>query len=296
MANETTATLLEEVVPTEDIDDFIASFEYPLPVSQMIAWLRPSPLGSVAVRFPRWNQINSGSGVPAGTKSEGASFTRVPIDMTESSQTPGIVGFEMALTDEVRRANIQGEGIALSVLVEAIAALIDRMDSDTLSGSTSATTTIGTTTDDFTFSKFNAAAAGYRAMKLRSMFGHAFGGHNDAFRDLTESVGNAAAMFQANTALQEMFGPEAGYHGRYLGFEMMESANVSAESPGWSNFMTPIGAGTSGLGVAITEMPSVRPNRGSEGERDAEDLSVFRCWYAGGLINPRRLQEVLSRT
>jgi hypothetical protein len=60
--------------------------------------------------------------------------------------------------------------------------------------------------------------------------------------------------------------------------------------------MTPIGAGSSGIGIALTEAPSVRPNRGAEGERDAEDIMIVRSWYGAGLINPRRLLEVLSRT
>ena len=296
MANETTAALLEEYIPTEDIDDFISSFEYHPTPSQAIAWVRPAPMGSVAVRFPRWNQLDTGSGVPGGTKTEGASFTRVDIDLTESSLTPGLVGFEMALTDEASKANKAGAGIAMMIIVEAIHALVDRQDTDANSGSTSATSTTGATGDNFDWEKFNAAAAAYRALKIKSMMGHGFVGHNDAFRDLTAGVGTSGAMFQANTAIGSMFGPESGYHGRYLGFEMFESGNVAAESPGWSNYMTPIGAGSSGIGIALTEAPSVRPNRGAEGERDAEDIMIVRSWYGAGLINPRRLLEVLSRT
>lgn len=297
MANETTLSLLTETVPTEDINTFVQSYEYALPVGQIVAWARPSPLGSVAVRFPRWNQVNAATGVPAGTKTEGASFTRVTVDQTESSITPGLVGLEMALTDEVQRAaGIEG-GVMAGVIIEALNAMSDRIDTDVLSSSTSATNTAGATGDNFTVSKFNAATAAYRALNIPAgPMGTAFIAHSDAIRDLTESWGTSSAPFQTNHALGAAFGPTPGYHGQYLGFQVFESSNVPAEAPGWSNGMTPIGAGASGLGIAMTEAPSVRSNRGSVGELDAEDMFVLRAWYGAGLTNPSRYLEVLSRT
>ena len=297
MANETTLSLLTETVPTEDINSFVQSYEYPTPVGQLICWTRPSPLGSVAVRFPRWNQVNASTGVPAGTKTEGASFTRVTVDQTESSITPGLVGLEMALTDEVQRAaGVQG-GVMAGVIIEALNAMSERIDTDILSSSTSATNTAGATSDNFTVTKFNAASAAYRALSIpNGPMGTAFVAHNDAIRDLVESWGSTSAPFQKDHALAAAFGPNAGYHGSYLGFQVFESANVPAEAPGWSNGMTPIGAGASGLGCAMTEAPSIRANRGSVGELDAEDMFILRAWYGAGLTNPSRYLEVLSRT
>lgn len=282
-----TTTDLEEIIPTEMIDTYVQAVHLPVRVGLAIAWSRPGK-GSIPVRFPRWNAIS----VPAGTKSEGSDFNAVAPTTTESSITPGIVGFEVELTDEVMVENVGG--VPASLIDSCLEQLANRLDVDVLASSTSANQTTGTITDTFGRDNFAAALAAWRVLEVpQGGMGDALvldhGPMADLERDMVLAVGTTAGMFAG------LMNAANGYKGNVAGVEVFESGNVAAESSGMSNFITKIGMRASGLGIVFQELPHVRPpQRATEGERSASTFYVFRAWYGAGLTNPNRLLEVLS--
>lgn len=280
-------TSVAELIPTEEIGNWIDGYNYPIGVGLLVAAILPG-IGSIPMRSPRWDQFTP----TAGTKVEGDNAAQIEATTAEESVTPGIVAFEIALTDEVVAGR---SGITEATLMECMASLGNRIDIDALSGSTSSTNTVGATTRVFNREAFSADAATYRALNIpgQEMMSHAFVGHSDAFRDLDlDEVLKTAVLDAGFQALASA----AGYRGRYGGFQMFESSNVAAEAPGWSNFMTPIGAGRSGLMVVVSRGPKVESNRGRDGALAQSTYHVFSAWYGAGLRNRLRIQECLSRT
>lgn len=289
---------VEELIPTEMIGDFIAGYEYTAPSGLAVAWAKPGK-GSIVHRFPRWNQLDGGSGVPSGTKTETDVFTDVTLDTTESSITPGFVGFRLPISDESSAEVQSGSAVPVGAVLEAVRGLNDRMDSDILSSITSATNTVGAATDNFTAAKFRAAAAQARTLELTDFgMGVACILHHDGFRDLEESIGGTTAPFTASNADASLFGaPRPGaYRGSYMGFKMFESGNIPANASNWAGCMTPCGAGASGLGIVITEGAKVVPTRGDDAENRKVTYYVVSAWYGAGISNPSRILEILHRT
>ena len=288
-------TAVTELIATENIGDFVQAFEYPAPSGMAVAWAKPGQ-GSILQTFPRWNQLDSGSGVPAGTKTETDTLTDVDLDTSENTITPGIVGFRLPISDEAGA----GTGhVPAAAVIEAVRGLNDRMDSDILSSITAATNTVGAATDNFTAAKFRAASAAARVLDMTDFgMGMAAIIHNDGLRDLEESVGSSSAPFTADNAAVALFGaPRAGaFRGQYMGFSLFASNNIPANASNFAGCMTPIGANASGLGIVVTEGPSVRPTRGDDAENRAVTYYNVRAWYGTGLTNPARLLEVLHRT
>lgn len=288
-ATQLDTTSVTELIPTEEIGNWIDGFNFPLGCGLFIAAVLPG-IGSIPMRAPRWDSFS----VPASTKAEGDDFTQVEATTSEESATPGIVGWEEAITDEVVAGR---RGIREARLIEALAALNNRLDVDILGVSTSATNTAGTTATICNRQAFSAYASAYRALDIvgGEMWDHAFAGGHDAFRDLDDDEVVTAAAKAANDNFA-VLASAAGYRGQYGGFQLFESGNIAAEAPGWSNFMTPIGAGRSGLMLVMTQGPTVEENRGRDGARAASTFYVFRAWYGAGMRNRTRLLECLSRT
>jgi len=284
MAN-VTAALVEELIPTEQIVNFIDGYGYPALTALFVAAAMPS-VGSIPVRMPRWNQITP----TAGTKTEGSGFAEVTIDTTEETITPGIVGMEVPITDEAKAGAIIG--VPEGLLIEGIAAMANRMDVDGHAVSTSATNSQGAVTDVFNRAKVNAAMASYRALSIPNGFRHALVVGNGGFRDLeADSILESATKEMGFAA----FSADSGYKGTYGGLDLFLTQNIATEGAGRSCYITPVGNGRSGLGYAITQRIVVESNRGSEGARSARDFHVFRAWYGTGLRNRTRILEVLAR-
>jgi hypothetical protein len=281
---------LTELVPTEIIPQYVASYNYAPMVGRTVCWTVPGT-GSIARRFPRWNAISS---VPSGTKAESDQFTIVNIDTTESTITPGIVGLRLPISIEAEVQTVLASGINRAVLDECIRAVLDRQDADILSDS--ATNTAGAVTDNFTAAKFRAAAAAYRALNISpTAAGTACVLHQDGFRDLEESLGASAATLNPSETDKSMFGDTAGYHGPYHGFQVFSSSNVPADSSNWSGAMTPIGQG-SGYGLVESQGLSVKMSEGDDAVSRLVKYYVIYAWYAAALTNPNNLLEVLHRT
>lgn len=280
-----------QLVPTEEIGNWLDGYNYVLGTGLLVCAIVPG-VGSIPMRSPRWNQLTP----TAGTKAEGDDFAQLEMTTTEESVTPGIVGFETSLTDEVI-AGTPGRGIREEHLIEAVNSLSNRMDADILAASTSATNTVGSTTQIFDRAYLSAVGSAYRALDIAGgqLMDHALVLHHDAVRDLDADKVVTAAQSAANDGFK-MLGAAAGYIGQFGGFQLFESGNVAAEAPGWSNFATPIGLGRSGIMCVLTQGPTVEQNRGRDGARAASTYYVFRAWYGAGLRNRTRLLEALSRT
>lgn len=278
----------QHIVPTEEIDGFIAGYEYPIPVSMALAWVVPGT-GSTPHRFPRWGEIT----VPGGTVAETVAFADANISTAEGTGTPGMVGFRMPISDEVVAAATGG--VPAAVLIEGIRALTNRMDSDLCGISTSATNATGAITDTFTLAKFRSALAAYKALRIPdSPFGHAMVLDHGPAAALLESLHSSAATLLVSQGDSMGLGPVAGRIGRLYGVEVFETGNVAAESTGKSNFMTPIGATHSGLGLVLSKMPHIEVSRGDDATARKVTYYVFAAWYAAALANTRRFLEVLS--
>lgn len=278
----------DDVVPTEQLTNFIQGFEYAIPVGVAISWKRQGT-GSMAVRFPRWGSVT----VPAGTKAETDTFSDANISSSEESITPGLVGFRFPLSDELQVMALGG--IPASALREAMSALINRMDVDVLASSTSATNTAGAVTDDYTLSRFRSDLAAYWALKIPpSGSGTVLTLHLNGAIDLVNSLGSTAAVFAKQSGDTLQIGPSAGFLGNLYGCAVYASPNVPVEGAGHSGMLTPIGD-ESFYGLVLQEMPGVVATRADEAENRASTFYHFRAWYGAGMTNRNRGLEILHQ-
>lgn len=282
----TGTTEMTEVVPTEELSSFIAAYEWEPRSADSIVAVRGGR-GNVPIRFARWNQM---TGVPAGTVAETVDGVDANIDITESSITPGMVRFRFPISDEVIAA-AEG-GVPAGALAETMDAMADRIETDILANSTSATSTSGSATVAFQLSQFRTALQTYRALRCPGDM-HALVLHDDALGSLETAIDNSSsphALKREDTLAREL---GQAYQGRLRGFQVFLSGRVADESSGHSNFATPMGA-NSGLGIVVNKLPHVVATRGDEAENRKVTFYHFAAWYGTGLINPRRFLEVLS--
>lgn len=277
---------IEELIPTELIDAFVAGFEYPMPVGMVVAQ-RKAGKGNIPVRFPRWNELDlSGIGT---SHTETNNATDVEMDTTESSITPAMQIFRIAFSDE---SGVASSGkVPAQALAEALKALTNRIDVNILSASTSATLASGSISTALTLQGFRTALIYAQAQDLpTSQLDVVLG--NSAAGSLFESMGSTGASYALSAEDMSRFGIQSGYQGRLLGQNVFQSNNVAADSTGFSNFMVP--SGSSSLGVVVEEMPNLRPTRGDDAESRATSYVVVRAWWGASIINPRQFIELLS--
>jgi hypothetical protein len=276
---------MTEVIETELIPDYIAAFEYEPPVATSVAWIKGGK-GNIPVRYPRWNELT----IAGGTVAETVDAPDVTVDLAESSITPAMVRFRMPISDEVAVEAMSG--IPQGALNQGLTAMIQRMDSDGLSSSTSATNTVGAVGTAFGLAEFHTARQNYRARRLPGSL-HALVLHDDALDALENSIRNNSSPWAIKPNEQLAAAVGSQFQGQMAGFQIFLAGQVADESTGHSNFATPMG-GESGLGIVLNELPSVRVTRGDTAENRASTFYHFRMWYGFGLTNPRRFLEVLS--
>lgn len=282
-----TATEITELVPTESINSFVAGYEYAPLVGMSLAWTIAGQ-GSVPKDFPRWQQLDAGSGVPAGTKTETNTFTDVTLDTTRDRITPGFVGFRLPVSDEADRSS--DVAIEASRLVQCLNALNDRMDSDIHASAASATNTVGAFTDSCTLEKFRAAVASWKALNLETTEAVCVL-HSTPAATLLGGLHATSATMPKRPGDQLALGTTQGYIGSLYGFDVHESGNVASESGGHNNYMTRAGTQLSGIGLVVNEMPNIRVSRGDDAEARAVTYLVCRAWYGAGVCNADYLLE-----
>ncbi len=272
-----------EVIPADLIGDFIRGYSYEPRVADAIAWMRPGK-GNVPVSYPRFDQAT----VPAGTVAETVDGTDVEVTLSESTITPAVVRFRMPISREAMAgAQI---GVPAGVLANQMEALMDRVDSDALSSSTSATQTVLATTTAFDLDALDTVVADVRARRWRAPLVL----HDDPLDALETSIRQSGSPWAIKKEERLAEGLGAGYQGSIRGLDVFLSGNVAVEGAGWSNFATPIGAGRSGLGIVMNQLPSVTMTQGDEATNRFSTFWHFAAWYGTGLTDPAHLVECLS--
>lgn len=279
---------MTEVIETELLDGAIADFEYE-PLSALVVAGKVAGKGNIPKRFARWNTLSIPGAALGIAETVDAPYANV--DITESSITPAMIRFLMAISDEVKVSALGG--IPAGALAQGLEALNQQMNDDLCNVSTGATSTTGAYTTSFDLSAFRTMRQAYRAMELQKFGVAALVLHDDALDPLETAIDQSASMWalkQSDSLSREL---GADYQGRLRGFEVFRDPSVVAASGGRSNFATPMGLG-GGLTLVINEMPSVRYTRGDTAENRASDFYHFRCWKGQGISNPRRFLEVRS--
>lgn len=289
MALETDTGTANDVVPTEHIVPFIAGYNFPVLTADAVCWVEPSQgSGSTPIVFPRWASL----AVPAGTNAEvDDDLTRVEASTDGETVTPGVVGFELSITDVLVRGS-RVPGIAESALQHSLNALAARRDADILSAITSAGETFSDTSTSLTREQAKRAI-------LRAGVKFGINGGKPAF--ILSSAAHAQLsvdelLSSATSAMYaEIFGPSAGFLGEWHGALLFHSAQCPANGVGYSSVITPIGNGQSGLGLGEVERVNVEINRGAEGARARTTFAAVTAWYGAGLSNDDRVLEVASQ-
>lgn len=280
-----------EVIPTEEIDTFIAAYEFKVPVGLAVAWTKPGR-GNVPQSFPRWDAM--ADGVPSA-KAETDEFAERDIAMSESSITPALFGFAIKRSDETMAA--APDGVEAGLIVEAINNLIDDMDDSVLGSVSSITASEGLVTDLYDLERFRSDIAAYKLLRLRrGPLGHVALLSDGMANNLITSMHSSGATMVTGVGDTLSLGPEDGFVGTLHGFSVYQTGGLPASTTGRAGGMFPAGQRTSPLGAVINELPNVRSTRGDEMERRAAVQHVFRCWYGVGVTNPRKGQQILGPT
>jgi hypothetical protein len=289
MANETTTSSAPHLMRAEDVKKYVSLYNRPKKIARRFCWETKGTL-AVASKFPSVEEIT----VPAGTKTEGANFTRVQLTTVETTATPGFVGMELVLTDEaVAASGAQGIMIKETTVQAAIEAMDQRMDRDIFAASTSATEFHSDVATDLDEEILYAAFAEFSALEP------------EAPRGVLCALAHASAarirkLLNLSTATVRV-GDDAGkgrienaYIGLIGGVECWESGNVADESTGKSNVVTAIGEEASGLGLVVAQEVDVEINRGREGALNKTHSLVFSAVYAALVTRQDRILELRS--
>lgn len=280
-----------EYVPTERIGPIIAGFQYTATVGMGVAWPERA-MGSVPHRFVRWNELT----IASGTVAETVDAPDTNVDTTESSIAAASVRFRLPISDDLVMEQAQQGRIPMSALAEAMRALQNRIDSDILSASTSATQTNGSVTRTYTLTEFKDDIRAYDALDVPpGMSGTVAVISKAAGHQLTDSLTSAAATLIKSEGDTLQVSQRGGFMGTLHGISVYKSGNVPNESTGASGLMTEAGQNASGYGFTIARLPSVVPTRGDDAERRKVTYFVFDAFYGTGLTSPTRSLELLTQ-
>jgi len=270
MADESTTTTAASTIPTEKITKGMRLYPRLKPAALATAWVEPGQ-GVVPIDFQR---LATASVVPAGTKTEGAAFTRVAQGTAATSVTPAFVGGELAMTDELVMSS-DSPGLKLSFLSDRARAMYARMTTDLMATITGSSNTYGDTSTTMTRDALMAAIVQYWALNLDADM-HAVLLSNAASGHLARDTISTAAV---TAEMQNQFGASI-LLGEFQGMAVLRAAEAPAEGVGFSSCITPVGDVNSGLLIGVSESVNIRPtNRGAEGEREAEEYAVVRAMY-----------------
>lgn len=278
-----------EVIPAEEIVNFIAGYEFKERVGLAVAWGRPGN-GTVPVNYPRWDQMSGG--VPAA-KAETVEFEERDIAMSESTITPAIFGFALKRSDEAAASS--PNGVEAGLLVEALENLFDSIDDDVLGAIASITASEGLVSDTYNLARFRADIAAYKLLNLRrGPLGHVALLSSGMANELITDMHTSGATLVTGRGDSLALGPEDGFVGSLHGFGIYETQGLPVSTTGRAGAMFPAGQMASPLGIVVNEMPNVRTTRGDTMELRAATQHVLRAWYGVGVTNPRKGQQILG--
>lgn len=193
MANETTTTSLTELIPAELIEEIIGQENRATPIFDLVSWRKDmsAPGAGATWAVPYWEP----SEVPSGTKTETGSFTNVEATTADSVITPGVVGLARALTDVAAQDAKQADAMEMFML--NLRAMKQRLTTDVLALSTSATNTSDFSGTNFDLADFGVATTAFDAQFPYSGFARVLIGHTNLVRDLKISLRSSGASLEA---------------------------------------------------------------------------------------------------
>lgn len=275
---------LTEIVRAENIEPFLEGFNFPPPISVGLASYVPGK-GNVPHRFPRLAQL----AIPSGTLAETVDAVDVNVESSEVSITPARVACAVPISEDLLMGQ-DFEAMPGAVLAEIYKACWFRVNADLCAAVAAGTTsTVGAVTDIFTLDHLRTAKAAARALNLTDTL--ALVVHTDGLGALEESAETAGSPFAMSAASEFTLFP--GYQGKLRGLELFWDSQVTAESTGHDNYISPIGA-NSGLGVVMSTEPKITMHEGNDGLRRAVVFAHVKMRYGVGVRNVTRVLEVLS--
>lgn len=278
-----------EVIPAEQIVNYIAGYEHRERVGIAVAWGRPGR-GNVPVNYPRWDEM--ADGVPAA-KAETTEFAERDIAMSESTITPALFGFALKRSDEANAGS--PDGVEEGLLIEALEYLYESIDEDVIGSVSSITASEGAVTDLYDMGRFRSDVAAYKLLNLRrGPLGHVAMISHGMADELVTSYENSGATLAQGRGDTLALGPEDGFVGSLRGFGIYETGALPVSGAGRAGGMFPAGMQASPLGIVVNEMPNVRTTRGDTMELRAATQHVLRAWYGVGVTNPRKGQQILG--
>lgn len=280
----------EVVIPDEDIGAFVAEFPQPMLVGIEAAWQKPAPLGSVAVTYPRWDEMANGVG---SAKAESVEFPERDIGMSDTSITPALYGFAIKRSDEAEAGS--PSGIRAGMLAEALKYHYTAISAAALASLAGLSAQAGNVTDTYNLDRLKADISAYHLLNLDGLGMPAAIISNGMAQDLTDSLTQTGATMPVSAG--DTFGTEVvgGYMGTMHGIPFYRSSQLATSGAGRVGGMFPVGDRRSPIGLAVTEMPNVRMTRGDTMELRAATQHVCRAWYGAGVTNDRNGQELLGR-
>lgn len=271
MADESTTTTASASIPSETFGKGIRLYPRVRPAALSVAWMETTK-GNVPCSFER---LSTAAVVPAGTKTEGSAFTRVAQSSAATQVTPAFVGMELALTDELLMSLHDGSMFRSATIVDRVRAMAVRASTDLMATITGSTNTSGSTSTELTRTSLMTAIGAYWALNLEAAQ-HAILLSNAAATQLGEDTVSTTAT---TAEMQNQFGASI-LLGSFQGFAVLRAGEAPAEGAGFSSCITPVGDVASGLLLGVSEGINARePQRGSEGEREAETYQVIRSMY-----------------
>lgn len=271
MADETTTGTAASLVPSEIFARGIRLYPRIRPASVAVAWQEQGQ-GVVPIDFQR---LTTSLVIAAGPKTEGSSFTRYSQGTGATSVTPAFVGSELALTDELMMSLNNGEIFRSATLRDRVRALTARIATDLMATITGSSNTAGDTSTPCTRDALMGYITEYWALNLEAEM-HAILLANAAAGQLGVDTVSTTAV---TAEMRNQFGTNI-LIGEFQGFTVLRAMEAPAEGIGFSSCITPVGDVASGLLMGVSEGITLRPpNRGSEGERDAEEYQVIRAMY-----------------
>jgi hypothetical protein len=278
-----------EVIPSEEIESFIAGFNFRARVGLGLAWGRPGR-GNVPVNYPRWDAM--ADGVPAA-KDETDEFVERDIAMSESTITPAIFGFALKRSDEANAGS--PAGVQAGLLIQGLETLMESIDEDVLGSVASITASEGAVTDPYDLSRFRSDVAAYKLLNVSAgPLGHVAVVSSGMAFDLTTALHSSGATLVTSAGDTLGLGPSDGFLGSLHGFGVYETQALPVSTTGRAGAMMPAGQMASPLGIVVNEMPRVETTRGDEMARRAATQHILRAWYGVGVTNPTKGQQILG--
>lgn len=283
--NATLLASLADTVPSEQIDEYISQFAYAESVAHHVAWIRAMQRGggNVAV-WPRWNAIS----VPAGTKTEGDTFSVV--EATTDSVTAAVAyrGFVLEVSREVQ-FDSQVE-LPRTLVDEAMTAMVDAIDSDLLGLTVDASNQFDAA-GSLSITQWRNALLRWRLLNPRSgPEGFCAILHPAQIADLgldfVLSTSPGAARVDATS-----FGANSAYIGTVDGIHVFSSTNVPTDDGDYCGCITSIGNNYCGLAMAVSEPVNIELHK--QPTRKTDEL-VIAARYAVARANESRLLTVRS--